>query len=751
MKTAPSPARAPIRSVRRSLLAAGLAAWAFTLAPAAGAESSATGPTGTTGPTGADSSFEDKTAVTLIEVPVNVADRNGQPVRGLKASDFEIFDNGKRQEIENMEVVDLATLAPTRAETQQVIETLPAVARRHFLLLFDLSFARPASLVKAREAARQFVLEHLHPTDLAAVATFSLEQGPQLLVTFTPDRAQLARAVETLGTPSLLRRGQVVDPLRFIIDAPDPGDLTDDGGLGSGTGIDVETAVAQHLSVIAFQRERARKAYERSRISNWSRAMEETAKALAAINGRKHVVYFSEGFDGSLLFGRDASRNSDAAAAEQRLREAGTLWLVDQDNTFGNSALQNDIADMLEEFRRADCLIQAVDIAGLRVETSVDGSGGNQVQGRLNDAQDALFYVADATGGNLFEDANDLGQQLENVLERNTVTYVLSFYPNELQFDGAYHRLKVKADLPRGTRLSHRSGYYAPRSFNDLHPMEKALLASQSIAAAAPRREIDVDLLAAPFRASPELAYVPVILEVEGRSLLSGHTGDVLNVEIYVYVTNARGEMRDFVTQIVSYDLRTLRSLMIGSGIKYYGHLDLVPDDYLLRVLVRNAETGKTAVASQNLTVPEYGEAQLEVLPPFFLEPPNRWFMVREESKGDNESVVYPFVVNGEPYIPSAKPEIRQGEGARFCLVAYNLGDGPLEIEAQVLDEQGPIELGGELSLLERTVTGIDGVDKLLASFDPLDLGAGEYTLEVAVRNVETGARQQSTIPIRIQ
>ncbi|MEO1085698.1 MAG: hypothetical protein AAFY88_15770, partial [Acidobacteriota bacterium] len=349
------------------------------------------------------------------------------------------------------------------------------------------------------------------------------------------------------------------------------------------------------------------------------------------------------------------------------------------------------------------------------------------------------------------EHANDLGQQLEGVLERNTVTYILSFYPRELEFDGAYHRLRVKADLPRGARLSHRSGYYAPRSFQDLHPLEKALLASQSIAAAAPRRDIDIALLAAPFRASPELAYVPVIVEVDGRSLLSGQTGDAVNVEIYIYATNARGEMRDFVTQIVSYDLRNARQRMIDTGIKYYGHLDLVPDDYLLRVLVRNAETGKTAVASQNLTVPDYKNAAPHVLPPLFLEPPNRWLMAREPSRGDNGGdVAYPFVLKGDPFIPSAWPTVRRGEDARLCLVAYHLS-GPLELEARVLDDRGSVPSGGELTLIERTATGIDGVEKLLASFDPLELDAGDYTLEVTVHHVETGAETSSAIPIRIQ
>lgn len=704
----------------------------------------------------ADNTFEGQSEVTLIEVPVNVTTKNGEPLRDLTIEDFRLFDSGEEQDIVDLEVVDLEVVQPERTRDHKLGERLPSVARRHFLLLFDLSFSRPSNIIKAREAARSFVLDHLHPTDLAAVATFSLEQGPQLLVTFTPDRVQLARAIETLGAPELLRNGSVVDPLRFVIDIPNSdGDLLDDG-IGSDGQIDADQAIDQYLSIIEFQREKARKSYERNRISAWARALGDTARALSSVDGRKHVVYFSEGFDGSLLLGRDASRNAEAVARDQRLREAGALWFVDQDETFGNSGLQNDIARMLEEFRRADCLIQAVDIAGLRVETSVRGQSINVTSTRLNDSQDAMFYVADGTGGNLFEDANNLGEQLQDVLQQNSVTYVLSFYPKNLKPDGEFHKLKVRTKgLPRSTRISHRAGYYAPREFSDLHPMEKALLASEAIAAAAPKEEIGLSMLAAPFRASPELGYVPVILEVDGKSLLAGQSSDVLRLELYVYATNARGEMRDFVTQVVSFDLGKTRSALYETGIKYYSHLDLVPDDYLLRVLVRNSDTGRTAVLGQELRVPDFKQTAPEVLPPFFIEPPNRWFMVREQRGAQSalvaqDSVVYPFTLGGEPFVPMAMPALQTGQSTELCVVAYNLGDGSLQVEATVKGSEGVEHASGELSLLERTLTGIDGVDKLRASFDPQDLEPGDYTLEVRLTNLDTGAVEDGTIPFRV-
>lgn len=687
---------------------------------------------------------EETAQVLEVEVPVNVIGRDGEPVRGLTLADFEVLDEGRPQRITDLRVVDLAISEPGDAGLDR---DRPSTSRRHFLLLFDLSFSSPGAILKARVAARDFVLKSLHPTDLAAVATYSLETGPRLVVTFTPDRAQLARALDTLGFERSAEHPNEVDPLRFIIAPPDsrPGGVSSDTG-GSQFDERIKDMLVASMTVLSKGFEKSRKNFDRGRIGAWTRSMGDTAKALNAVQGRKQVVYFSEGFDSRLMLGRQASE-SEEMQEDQLNIQRGDYHLVDSDDLYGNVGVQRDVERMLEEFRRADCVIQAVDIGGLRADADIR-------EAPRDVGQDSLFVMADGTGGRLFEDANDLGKHLGRVLERSSVTYILAFEPDRLKRDGAYHRLKVrvKRDLPRGSQISHRAGYYAPRPFQDLHPLERTLLASDAIASAAPRRDVHLNVLAAPFRAAETSAYMPVIIEVEGKSLLAGHTGDDLQVEIFAYVTDSAGEMRDFFAQHVGLELSRGRRVMERTGLKYYGHLDLPPGQYLVRVLVRNAVTGRSGVESVEVEVPSYDSREPLLLPPFFMESPGTWVLVREQAGegAQQASVVYPFTVNGEPYIPAARPSLARESAARLCLVGYNLGAGELRLDARVTAADGRQVEGGKLVLVERTVTGLEGVDKLLASFAPERLAAGDYRLQVALTNPGGQRIEAGTLPFTV-
>jgi VWFA-related protein len=705
-------------------------------------------------PAGAQT-FEGTSQVLAVEVPVNVVGKDGEPVRGMTADDFEVYDGNDRQKVTGFEVVDLKSLesapAGTASPATRAPVELPPAARRHFLFLFDLSFSSPTSILKARVAARDFVLHSLHPWDLAAVATYSLENGPKLVVTFTPDRAQLARAIDTLGYRQVLdNSGEAKnDPLRFILEPPtDTSASMDTSSRGqAGRNPDLQAQKEQilydYLQTIAAASARSDRQFEVGQISNYSRALGEIARKLNAVQGRKNVIFFSEGFDSRLLLGR---QTTDQDAEDDNLSAMfGEIWKVDNDQRYGNTSLQGSLVRMLEEFRRADCVIQAVDIGGLRA--------GADERARPS-GTDALFYMANETGGELFKDANNLSEPLARVLDRTSVTYLLSFERSDVKADGAYHKLRVKAKLPPGARLVSRTGYYAPRPYKELDPLEKTLLASDRIARAVPKRDIALDVLTTAFRATEARAYVPVIVEAGGASLLEGQKGKKLDVEVYAYVSDLQGAMRDFLNQRIALDLDRGKSRqgLLDGGIKYYGHFDLPPGDYNVRVLVRNAETGRTGVATRAVNVPVYSQAQPILLPPFFMEERQKWLLVREQGRNQPQgaAVVYPFTVSGEPYVPSAHPILQDQKPARLCLVAYNLGKGDLAVKGEVLAADGKSSLPGNLAHVERTATGIQGLDKLVATFDPAGLRSGDYVLRVGVTDPTTGLRHTNSLPFQV-
>ena len=110
--------------------------------------------------------FSDTATVTVVEVPVQVIS-SGDPLRGLTRNDFELLDGRRPVEITGFDVVDLSTV-----EGKPTEEPVPAAARRHFLLLFDLFFTTPDSVGRAQQAAADLVLTELHPTDLVALAIY---------------------------------------------------------------------------------------------------------------------------------------------------------------------------------------------------------------------------------------------------------------------------------------------------------------------------------------------------------------------------------------------------------------------------------------------------------------------------------------------------------------------------------------------------------------------------------------------------
>src|SRR3954451_14982721 len=128
--------------------------------------------------------------VHVIELPVTVLDGSGNPVRGLTASNFALYDEKKKQPITSFDSIDFAADAPASA-----IAPINPAARRSFVLLFDLGFTSPRSMSRAQEGARRFVTESTGPRDLVAVCTVSPDRGYRFVTAFTTDRQLVASAI----------------------------------------------------------------------------------------------------------------------------------------------------------------------------------------------------------------------------------------------------------------------------------------------------------------------------------------------------------------------------------------------------------------------------------------------------------------------------------------------------------------------------------------------------------------------------
>src|ERR1041384_2780468 len=158
--------------------------------------------------------------------------------------------------------------------------------------------------------------------------------------------------------------------------------------------------------------------YTRGQVEKQVKWLEQLATMLRSVQGRKQIVYLSEGFDARMIAGRDA-RDKEEALLENDAIMAGSLAKVDSDARFGSSGEMSNLSRMEHAFRGSDVVLNAIDIRGLRGVIEPDGSVGQP--------NDGLFLLANATGGFVMQNTNDLTSDFARLLHRQEVVYVLGF------------------------------------------------------------------------------------------------------------------------------------------------------------------------------------------------------------------------------------------------------------------------------------------------------------------------------------
>lgn len=663
--------------------------------------------------------------VSVVEVPVTVVSRDGQPVRGLTRDSFELLDGGKRVPIDYFEVVDLEIMASAPAGTP-----VHPAARGHFLMLFDITNSEPGNLARARDAAKAFVREQLRSQDLAAVGTFTAEQGIRLLTNLTSDRELLASAIETLGHPSYYR---LADPL--FMTASNPGVEGRPTASEGNKGIAEAEFVAQmeEFNRLAKQgNDDQRRGRLRQQFANFG----AFARMLDSVKGRKQILWLSEGFDPRLIQG-SAPAGGAEGLAQMDEATSGEIWNIDNEERFGSVSSTNDLQQMGDLFKRSDVVLHAIDIRGLR--TGVDAQEGYSAS---RASTESLFLVAEPTGGEVFKNANELEQNFEKLLERQEVVYVLGFQPRAGAKSGEFNSLEVKVrDVPRGTRVNHRPGYYTPAQIDN--PIARSLSIAEIMLNDIDKDQIDVEVMAAPFPVEGGSPQVPVVIEIPGRRLLEASRGDQVSGDLYVYAFDKSGSVTDYLYEQIKLDLTQIRAQLQSSGIRYYGTLDLDPGVYAIKTLMSLGGTESTGFQRTDLVVPDFTDPV--ILPPFLVTQSDDWIMLRGRSR---EGLAYPFAVGEQGFVPGVEPRLT-GEGTyQVALFTWNVPAEELGLSASLTTADGenrvaPVELVGRTPLDE------NGAMKLLFKFSPGDLPAGEHHLNFLVKP-KGGSTKVVSLPFTI-
>jgi VWFA-related protein len=515
--------------------------------------------------------------VNYVEIDAIVTDEQGNFVRNLTKDDFEVTEEGTRQEISLFSLVDIPLVkpdaplfSPTTIEPDVKTNEREFDGRIYVIVLDDLhtSFARSA---RVKAAARQFIERYLGENDLAAIIqTGGSTKGVQ---EFTSSKPRLLRAVDTFMGQKL--RSATLEKL-------------DDLYRNSAAGI---TGEPRDMS----EPERAHKA--RSAMES----LRNVADYMAGIRGRrKAVIYFSEGVD------------YDISNPIQ--------------NRYATDVLE-DMKTAIAAATRSNVSFYSVDPRGLggnfddvmQLSASPPGEtylGVTSLNNELLYSQDNLRIVSDETGGTAFINRNDFGTAFARIVQENSSYYVLAYYSKDGRRDGRFRRIDVKVKRP-GLRVKARKGYTAPRGRVEAAKAvnaETSAALAEAINSPVPMSGLGISVFAAPLRGTDANSSVAIALEIQGDKLRFTEKQGTFDddVEIAVVAVDQGGKLRDGGRDLINLRLRPqTHALVARNGVRILRRLDVPPGRYVLRIGAR--DTGGSAVGSvtYDLDVPDFSRGGL--------------------------------------------------------------------------------------------------------------------------------------------
>jgi VWFA-related protein len=498
--------------------------------------------------------------VNYIEVDARVVDAQGRFVSNLTQNDFQVFEDGKPQQVSVFSFVNIPIdrqprpLFANRPIERDVQTNVSGYSGRVYLIVLDDLHTQGLLSVRTRAAARTFVERYMGANDVAAVVHTSGRADASQ--EFTNNQRLLLQAIDKFMGQKLrsatLNRIEEEARTRGVRTAGDP--INDPDAMERGF--------------------KARNALD---------SLKNYAQVLEGVRGRrKALVLFSEGIDYDIT---DPFTNRDATTIIDSTRDA------------------------IAAATRANVAFYGFDVRGLSagMETGIEvqsfpedvslGLDSRALANEVRLGQDSLRVLSDETGGFAVVNNNDTAGAFQRLVEENSSYYVLGYYPSNDRRDGRFRKIEVRVDRP-GLKVSARRGYVAPRGRAQeaklAGPNDASAELREAISSPVPVAGLPLAVTASTFKGPDNKGSVVISTMIGGRDLaLVESNGTFKNdLEISWLASDAKGKVFPGDRNTLNLTLKPdTVSRLRATGFRVITAMDLPPGRYQLRVAAREANT----------------------------------------------------------------------------------------------------------------------------------------------------------------
>ena len=581
----------------------------------------------------------------LVIVDVTVRDKAGQPIAGLKASDFTVLEDGKPQKISVFEFQNLSDepepppklaladqLKLPEAPKTTITAEKPGQIQYHDkrLMVFYLDFSSMGveEQLRAQDAALEYLDKRITKDDLVAILLYT--SAVQVLSDFTGDRDALTGILKALPIGEMSEMAGLAD--------------TDDSN-GEDTGA---AFVADETEFNIFNTDQK------------LAAIEQAARMLAPLPEKKALLYFSAGVNKTGIDNQAQLEATINAAVKANL----AIYPI-------------DARGLMADPPGGDASHAASRGTGI-----YNGSVYNQQRATINDSQETLYTLAADTGGKAFFDSNDIASGIVQAQQQMRSYYLLGYYTTNSAQDGKYRKITVKLNNQMSARLEHRKGYYASKVWGKLNGQEKEQQLKEALSAGDPVTDLPLALQINYFRVGPTSYFVPVSIKVPGSVVALAARGgaSVTQFDFAGQIQDEQhavaGNVRDNISIKLDQDhAAKARSFQYDAG------FTLEPGRYHMKFVVRENVTGKMGTFETRFTVPDLSAdttgLKLSSVVWSSQREPLKAAVGAAEKIREKERLANPLIVDGEKVVPNITRVFRRSQNLYVTFDVYDAQPDP--------------------------------------------------------------------------